>query len=242
MAAVLACGPGAALSHRSAGQLWGVLPRSRGIVEVTRPLRFRTRAGIAAHRSPLPESEIAIVAGVPVTSISRTLFDLAAVLTRGQLERAFNEAEVLRLADWQSVPDLLERYPGRRGSAALRALLRDDTAARGVTRSKLERRFLAVLEGTDLPRPRLNADVAVDGRFIEADCLWDEQRLIVELDGRETHGTDMAFEKDRERDRLLMVDGWRVTRVTWRQLQNDAPSVVADLRELLRQSRRPPTL
>lgn len=105
---------------------------------------------------------------------------------------------------------------------------------RGVTRSKLERRFQAVLAETDLPRPRLNAPVSVNGRFFEVDCLWPERRLIVELDGRESHGTDLAFEKDRERDRLLLVEGWRVTRVTWRQLRDDAPAVVADLRRLLR--------
>lgn len=242
MAAVLACGPGAALSHRSAGQLRGVLSRLRTIVEVTRPLRFRARAGIVAHRSPLPADEIAVVSGIPVTSVSRTLLDLAAVLTKSQLERALNEAKVLRLTDRLSVPDLLERYPRRRGSAVLRALFRDGTANRGITRSKLERRFLTVLDGTDLPGPRLNAEVAVRGRFFEADCLWDAQRLIVELDGRETHRTDLAFEKDRERDRLLMTDGWRVARVTWWQLQHDAPSVVADLRKLLQQSWRPPTL
>src|SRR3977135_996279 len=93
----------------------------------------------------------------------------------------------------------------------------------------MERRFLAVLARTNLPRPRLNAHVSVRGRFFEVDCLWAEQRLIVELDGRESHGTDLAFEKDRERDRLLLVEGWRVTRVTWRQLRDEPPAVIADL-------------
>jgi hypothetical protein len=162
------------------------------------------------------------------------LLDLAGVLTRPQLERALNEAEVLALTDKLSLPDLLERYPRRRGSTVLRALLRDGASVRGVTRSKLERRFLAVLVEAGLPLPRLNAHLSVRGRFFEADCLWAERRLIVELDGRESHGTDMAFEKDRERDRLLLVEGWRVTRVTWRQLRDDAPAVVADLRSLLR--------
>jgi very-short-patch-repair endonuclease len=160
--------------------------------------------------------------------------DLAGVLTKSQIERALNEAEVLRLTDRLSVPDLLERYPRRRGSAVLRALFRDRTAVRGITRRELERRFKAVLDGIDLPRPRRNAHVSVQGRFFEVDCLWAAQRLIVELDGRESHGTDLAFEKDRERDRLLLVEGWRVTRITWRQLRDDAPAVIADLRRLLR--------
>jgi len=160
--------------------------------------------------------------------------DLAGVLAKRQLERALNEAEVHGLTDRLSVPDLLERYPGRRGSAVLRSLWRDRAVVRGITRSELERRFLAVLDGTDLPRPRRNAHVSVQGRFFEVDCLWAEQRLIVELDGRESHGTDLAFEKDRERDRLLLVEGWRVTRITWRQLRDDAPAVIADLHRLLR--------
>ncbi len=234
MAAVLACGPSTVLSHRAAGRLWRLLPRSSALPEVTRPSSFRSRSGIVAHRSAVPGDETSLVNGIPATSVSRTLLDLAAVLAERQLERALNEAEVLGLTDELSVPDLLVRYPGRRGSAGLRALLRDRAVVRGITRSELERRFLAILAGTDLPRPRCNAQVSVRGRFFEADCVWTEQRLIVELDGQEAHGTDLAFEKDRERDRLLLVEGWRVTRVTWRQLRDDAPAVIADLRRLLR--------
>ncbi len=92
-----------------------------------------------------------------------------------------------------------------------------------------------LLGATDLPPPRRNADVAVRGRFFEADCLWAKQRVIVELDGHATHGTGRAFEKDRERDRLLQSDGWRVIRITWRQMRDDAPAVIADLRRLLRE-------
>jgi very-short-patch-repair endonuclease len=190
--------------------------------------------GIIAHRSSVPGDEATQVRGIPVTSVSRTLLDLATVLTKPQLQQALNETEVLGLADVLSVPDLLARYPRRRGSAVLRALFRDRAAVRGITRSELERRFLAVLDSADLARPRLNAHVSVRGRFFEADCLWAEQRLIVELDGRESHRTDLAFEKDRGRDRLLLVEGWRVARVTWRQLRDDAPAVIADLRTLLR--------
>lgn len=115
----------------------------------------------------------------------------------------------------------------------MRILLEDETALRGVTRSELEERFVALLDAAGLPRPRLNADIALRGRFIEADCLWPTQRVIVELDGRGTHSTALAFEKDRERDRLLLVEGWRVMRVTWRQLRDDGPVVIADLRRLL---------
>ena len=168
--------------------------------------------------------------------------DLAAMVSRRQLESVLNQIEVLRLTDRLSIPDLLERYPGRRGSVVLREILDDRAMARGVTRYELEERFAALLEGTDLPAPRRNADIAVAGRFFEVDCLWSPQRLIVELDGRAVHGTDRAFEADRERDRLLLADGWRVIRVTWRQLRDDAPSVLADLDKLLRLGTRPPTL
>lgn len=234
MAATLAGGTGAALSHRSAAALWGVLRDRGGPVEITRPTGWRAPAGVIAHRGSLPEDEVCIVDGIPITGISRTILDLAAVLSRRHLERALNEVEVRRLTDKLSVPGLLRRYPRRRGSVALRALLADEAATRGITRSDLEDLFLTILDGADLPRPRLNAHVSVHGRFLEVDCLWAQQRLAVELDGREVHRTGLAFETDRERDRLLLAEGWRVVRVTWRQLRYDSPAVLADLRALLR--------
>jgi hypothetical protein len=233
MAAVLAAGPRAALSHRSAGQLWGIVPRGRGVPEVTRPSAPRARPGVRAHRSPLPPDEIEEVKGIPVTSVSRTLLDLGAVLSRRRLEIALNEAEVRRLTSRISLPELLRRYPRRHGSALLRSLLGEAAESRGITKRELEARFAAFVEAHDLPRPRRNADIAVRGRFFNVDCLWAEQRLIVELDGRAVHGTRRAFEEDRERDRVLSVEGWRVVRVTWRQLRDEPASVATDLRSLL---------
>lgn len=242
MAAVLSAGQDAVLSHRSAAQFWRLLPRSNGPTELTRPTTFRSRAGIRAHCSPLPADEIAFAEGMPVTEIARTLVDVAAIGDRRQVETACNEAEVRGLMGKRSVPDLLDRYPGRRGTAILRGIFGDGESMRGITRRGLEERFVEVLGGTDLPRPLFNAAVAVAGRFFEVDCLWADQRLIVELDGRAVHGTRRAFEKDRKRDRLLLVEGWRVVRITWRQLKDDAPAVVADLRRLLRGGAQPPTL
>lgn len=239
VAAVLACGPEAVLSHRSAAQLWGILPRSPIAPEVTRPGKSRLRARITIHRSAVPADERTRVDGIPVTSVPRTLFDLAAIVSRRQLERAMNEAEVLGLTDRLSLPMLLERYPRRRGSALLRELLADGETLRGVTHDELEERFVSFVDDYGLPRPRLNADLAVRGRFLRADCLWAEQRLIVELDGRAAHGTRRAFEKDRERDRLLLADGWRVVHVTWLQLRDEPAVLGADLRRILAV---PPTL
>ena len=243
LAAVMACGPDAVLSHRSAGELWGLIDRSAHPTDVTRPRGWRPVEGIAIRRAAMAPDEICLMAGIRVTGLSRTLLDLASVLSSPRLEKALNEAEVRSLTDRVSIPDLLERYPRRPGSPSLRGLLGGGEAnARGTTRSELEDRFKAMLEQNDLPMPRFNAHVAIAGRFFEVDCLWQSQRLIVELDGRAVHGTRRAFERDRERDRLLMVHGWRVVRVTWRQLQDDASGVLADLRVLLREGSAPPTL
>lgn len=238
MAAVLACGPGAVLSHRSAGQHWALVPRSRSIPEVTRPRGFKGRPGIRAHRSTLPPDEVEVLDGIPVTSASRTLFDMAAVLGPSQLEQALNEAEVRQLTSHLSVPDLLRRHPGLRGAATLRAVL--DEGLHGITRRELERRFAALLDRHRLPRPRRNVHVAVRGRFYEVDCLWRRQRVVVELDGRAVHGTKRAFETDRERDRILLAEGWRPMRVTWRQLRDEPELIVSDLRSLLETARSAP--
>lgn len=185
------------------------------------------------HRAVIPLDEITAIDNIPATGLSRTVFDLSARSSRAQVEQMLNEAEVRRLTDRISIPALLERYPGRAGSVMLREILSEQAHARGITKKELERRFKLLLNSTDLPRPRLNADVAVGGKFFEVDCLWDEQRLVVELDGRAVHGTEMAFEHDRRKDRLLLADGWRVTRVTWRQLRDEPSAVVADLRLML---------
>jgi hypothetical protein len=232
MAATLAGGPGTVLSHRSAGQALGIFPHYGIEIEVTRPRKFRHRDGIRAHQSVLPPDEIRVVDGIPVTSPPRTIFDLAALVKPRQLERAFNELEVRGLTDALSAPDLLERYPGRRGAAALRALLASGEPG-GITRRELEEGFVELLDAHGLPRPRLNATLSLRGRFFEVDCMWRRERLIVELDGRAVHGTRRAFEADRERDRILQAEGWRVTRVTWRQMKGDAAAVAADLRRLL---------
>jgi very-short-patch-repair endonuclease len=185
------------------------------------------------HRAALPNDEWTVVEGIPVTTVPRTILDLAAVASRRQVERALNEAEVRQLTDRLSIPDLIARYPGRRGTVVLRELLAEGAEAGGVTRNDFEELFVPLLDSHGLPRPRFNADLAVAGRFVCADCLWERERLIVELDGRAAHGTREAFEDDRERDRLLMVAGWRVMRITWCQLHSQPASIASDLRKAL---------
>jgi very-short-patch-repair endonuclease len=194
-----------------------------------------------AHRSAIQADEIEIADGIPATSVFRTLFDLAAVLPRRGIERAMNEAEVRGLTGRLSLPHLLDRYPGRRGTTMLRELLAAK-APGGITRNDFEERFVGFLDASGLPRPRFNATLALRRRFFEADCLWQEQRLIVELDGGAVHRTDRAFESDRQRDRILLAEGWRGTRVTWRQLRDEPAAIAADLRQMLRGAERAPTL
>jgi hypothetical protein len=231
MAAVLAGGACAALSHRAAAAHWGIRPSSARDTEVTTPRRRRSRPGLRFYRSALPGDEVTTRDGIPVTTVPRTLFDLAAVVDLPQLRRAVDAAEARRLWDGLSLADLLDRHPRRPGAAAVRAMVASPEA--GITRSMLEERFLGFLEASGLPRPATNAPLHLGHRFVEADCAWREQRLIVELDGFATHGTRASFEDDRGRDRALTAAGWRVMRVTWRQLHQEAEALVADLRAAL---------
>lgn len=234
MAAVLASGEGAALSHRSAARLWRLLPPAAERIDVTCSGRRVRRDGIVGHRSDLRDDEWVFEDGIPVTSVFRTIFDLAAVASMRELERAWHEAEVRRLTDRVSLPMLLERYPGRRGTRRLRGLLGSDEPV-GITRNEFEEAFLALIDAHALPRPRMNADLSLRGRFIEVDALWESRWFAVELDSRGVHGTKKRFESDRQRDRILVAEGWRTMRVTWQQLHDEPDEIAADLKSALEQ-------
>ncbi len=233
MAAVLACGPGTVLSHRSAARLLGVFPYDPGQVEASRDAPGRTRRGaILLRQARLLPDEIEEVDGIPVTCVSRTILDLAAVVSEREVERTFHEAEVKRLTSRVSLPQLIDRHPGRRGIEAVRSILAR-RAPVGITENKFEEEFVAFVDAHGLPRPLFNATLPLRGRLLKPDCMWRDERLIVELDGRAVHGTDRAFERDRQRDRILLAEGWRSTRVTWRQLRDEPAAIAADLRGLL---------
>lgn len=229
MAATLACGEGAILSHRSAARLWRLLPPAAEVIDVICPSSQVVRKGILGHRSVLQDDEWLVEDGIPVTSPFRTILDLAAVAPMREAERAFHEAEVREVRDRVSLPMLLERYPGRRGARKVRALL-GSAAPVALTRNDFEEAFLALVDAHGLLRPRMNADIAMRGRFFEIDALWEEQRLAVELDSRSIHGTHKRFESDRLRDRTLIVEGWRTMRITWWQLRDEPEEIAADLR------------
>jgi very-short-patch-repair endonuclease len=224
MAAVLAAGPDAALSYRSAAALWGIGFSER--TEVTVPRAQRGPKSVMVHCSRLRGDEVTVRDGIPVTTVPRTLLDLATVVSTSQLERAVNEAEIRGLADPLSLPVLFARYPGRPGITALRRILGEPAV---LIRSELEARFRRFLRKHRLPPPAWNVVVA----GMECDCVWHERRLIVELDGRTPHDTALAFERDRARDRALIAAGWRVVRITWRQLRDQPGRVAADMRKLL---------
>lgn len=232
-AAVLAGGPRAAVSHGSAGAMAGFRADSRALVEISVPSWRRDRPGIRQHQAVLAADEVTVIHHIPVTTVGRTLLDLAAVLPRDHLERAIKEAEYLRVFDRNEIERLLARYPRRHGTRALRQIL-DIGVDMRETKSEMEEKFITFLTGAVLPQPETNQWLELNGTTIQVDCLWRRQRVALELDGRQAHATRAAFENDRRRDRILSVAGYRPIRVTWRQLRGERAELEADLRSLLR--------
>jgi Protein of unknown function (DUF559)/Transcriptional regulator, AbiEi antitoxin/AbiEi antitoxin C-terminal domain len=229
MAAVLACGQGAVLSHRSAAALHGIRPSASQRIDVTVPRRVPgQRRGISVRaRSSLAASDVAQVGGIPCTSVARTILDLAESHDDESVARAITRSEQLRTYDDRVISQLLARNPGARGTARLRRVLARLDPRAGRTREELERRFLLLCRSSGLPAPLVNAPIALDDHTFVADFLWPAERLIAETDGYETHGTREAFERDRRRDQLLDAAGYRTLRFTWRQLR-DEPNRIAD--------------
>jgi very-short-patch-repair endonuclease len=196
---------------------------------VTASGRVGRRKGIRAHQATLPPDEVTDVEGIPVTTVARTLFELAAVVDRHELERAMEQAEALRLADHTPLAALIVRYPGRRGTAVLREIIGKEARAAGITRSELEDRFLRFLADRELPAPRTNVWLQVGEDWIEADCVWSDARVAVELDSWTHHAGKAAFRRDRARDRRLEVAGWKPIRLTSWDLDEDAERLEAEL-------------
>jgi very-short-patch-repair endonuclease len=216
MAAILACGPSAVLSHGSAARLWRLLPLTQlSSLHVTVVKKDPgPKPGIVVHRvARLDPREARTCNRVPVTTPSRTLLDLAATVSPPELERAAAEAQVRRLVRGRDLLALLVRNPRHRGAATLRALIESE-ADPAMTRSEAERRFLSLIRAAELPAPEVNVRV---GRH-EVDFLWRESGLVVEVDGFRFHSSTAAFERDRARDAELLALGFHVMRVTWRQI------------------------
>lgn len=235
LAAVLATGPGAVLSHWSAAALWMIRPNSRSVIDVTTAHKSRTWDGIKRHHKALPPDEVTEEEGIPVTSVPRTILDLAATEDVDTIAAMLRESEHRNLWDRLSLPDLVDRYPGRRGVKRVRlALARVTEEPAGRKRSKLEERFAPFIRRHHLPMPRFNDWILFGAKRYQVDCHWPGTGQIVELDGWEGHGTRSAFQDDRERDRRLRVAGYSVTRLTWNQLRDEPEAIASDLRVLLR--------
>jgi very-short-patch-repair endonuclease len=233
-AALFASGEGAVLSHWSAAALWGIRPNSRSIIDVTNPHKSRSWAEIKRHHSALPADEATAADGIPVTTVPRTILDLAATEPVETVASMLKEAEYRRLYDPLSLWDLVDRYPGRRGVRRARlALARLKEEPPGRRRSRLEERFGPFLRRHRVPLPRFNDWIVLGDRRFQVDCHWPGTAQIVELDGWEGHGTRSAFREDRARDRALRVAGYSVTRLTWAQLEDEPAAIAADLRTLL---------
>ncbi len=211
-----------------------IRPNARTRIDVTVPHRSRSSDLIRRHISEVPEDERKVKDGIPVTSVPRTILDLAATEPLDVVENLLREMEYLELRDRLSLWDLIERYPGKRGVRKLRAALeRLKEEPPGRKRSKLEERFAPFLRRHHLPLPRFNDWIVLGSKRFQVDCHWPGTRQIVELDGWEGHRTKTAFREDRARDRALRVAGYSVTRLTWNQLDDEPSAVAADLRVLL---------
>ena len=203
MAAVLACGEGAALSHQTAATIWGFGRPDRVVHVTVAGQARRSRPGLRVHRSL--SLNAAVHNGLPLTDPARTLRDLARVLPSNEFERAQEQAHVLGL------------------------VIDDASLDAGFTRSEAERRLKQLCKAAGLPLPKTNARVA----GYEVDAYWPAQKLIVEVDGYKYHRTRQAFERDRRKDAALQAAGNRVVRITWRRLTTEALSLSAQFGALL---------
>lgn len=242
MAAVLACGRHAWVSHGSAAGLWEVRPTAAASEPVDVTVRGRTagqRPGIRAYRvAQLDPAERTELNGIPVTTPGRTLLDLAWMLGRRgmvrELEQAVARAERSQLIDGVGLRKVVDRHPGRRGVALLRAIVQEG-AEPAFTRSEAEELLLAVIQSARLPMPLVNATVL----GYEVDFHWPTFRLVVEVDGFAYHSAQRRFEGDRRRDSALTSAGWRVLRITWNRIVRERDVVLGQIARAMGPERLP---
>jgi hypothetical protein len=226
LAAVLACGDGAVLSGPAAASLFGLIKGAAPMPEVTLTADRRV-AGIVTRRvRHLDRRDVSVARAIPITTVPRTLVDLAASLALDPLARACHEAEVRHRVTPMAIEGSLARRPNVPGAGVLREILGGRVH---VTLSKLERAFLAVLRTARLPLPQTNR--FVDCRYV--DCRWPEYRLTVELDSYSYHHTRHAWEQDRRREREARARGDEFRRYTYGDVTEDQSLMLAELRELL---------
>ena len=216
MAAVLACGPGAVLSHTAAAALHGIRSTAASRIDVTVPRPYLpTRPGLRVHRrTELTAADATNVDGIPVTSIPRTLLDLATLLTQPQLERVCDQAVLEEQFDLRAMGELLARSRGHRGIRALRVVLARGDLGSNIPASGLERRFLQLCEDAGLPAPEVNRYLLLGDEYHKVDFLWRAQRVVVEVDGCRFHSTGWQRRRDSRRDALLLAHGFLSARIS----------------------------
>ena len=230
LAAVLACGPGSVLSHRSAADAWGLRATSRRNIDVTTAAAGgRKHRWIDAHRCALHPDERTVLRGIPITTVARTALDIGEVTTQRDVHRYLVAAEQQRRYDQRAIDAVVARAAGRRGLRPLLGALRDLHPQHVATRSEMEIRALELIAAHGLPAPRVNDEL---GPYL-IDLHWPAHRVAVELDSRTYHLTADAFERDRRRDAELAAAGYRSARITWRQLTCEPAWVARTLGRLL---------
>lgn len=234
VAAVLAYGPDALLSHLSALALHGVRPNNRPLTEITVPLASaRSREGVRAHASTaLTPADRSVVDGIPCTSVARSVLDSGVALGVGGTKRAVERAEILRVFDLRDFGELLARAAGHRGAPVLEAVL-TDLREPDWTENDYEAAVLSLVRSAALTEPICQAPMVLGGEAVRIDFLWPVERVALEADSYEFHGTRQAFERDRRRDQLLRLAGYEPVRITWRQLSRHPEQVEELLRRLL---------
>jgi hypothetical protein len=229
LGAVLACGPGAVLSHFSAGNLWN-LCGSYGPVEVVRRSGGATHEGVRLHQTRRLESwEVTMERGIPVTSMERVLLDLAGRVDSKRLERMLVQAYKSGRLSWPALNRILARRRGRKGAGRLRRLAAEVDPAALETRSVTEVDFLALWRRTEMPQPAVN--VLVEGHLV--DFLWPREKVIVETDSWGFHGDPRSFERDHETDVALTAAGYDVHRATYKMLERDPDPFIANVHRSL---------
>jgi predicted transcriptional regulator of viral defense system len=222
MAAVLACGPGAVLSHRSAARLHELRNYGHTKIDVTVPKRSaRAHSGVAVHRSTtLTAADVTDVDNIPVTTVARTLFDVGEVVTQRQLERAFDQAEIAEVLDLKTINDQLARNPTRPAAKKVRKVLAEHYIGQTPTWNENEELLLSITRSLGIPDPDTNQFIVLPdgGPAIRVDFVWRDRRVIVEADSGKWHSSRQRIEIDRRRDQRLTAAGWTVIRTTWRQL------------------------
>jgi hypothetical protein len=231
-AAVLACGNGAVVSHGTAAAYWGLRDPWPALVDVVVPCQAgRKIDGVRCRRCRYPSpAEIVAPRGVPLTTPMRTLVDLAGMLGSASLRRATERAAALKLLNIAALDGGMRRAKGRHGVGTLRVIADEWRTEDGSTpdvNGDFEALVLPRLVALGLPRPACNVKLKLGGHRLQVDFLWSEQRLVVETDGAQTHATPVAFQRDRKRDQILLAAGYRVARVTWTQIADEAEAVAA---------------